>query len=52
MKYIDEYRDRSLVKGLIAAIEKCAGKIGKEITLMEICGTHTHVIGRYGIKKR
>jgi len=51
MKYIDEYRDRSLVKGLIAAIEKCAGKIGKEITLMEICGTHTHVIGRYGIKK-
>ena len=51
MKYIDEYRDKSLVKGLIAAIEKRAEKIGKEITLMEICGTHTHVIGRFGIKK-
>jgi len=50
MKYIDEYRDRSLVKGLSAAIEKRAEKIGKEITLMEICGTHTHVIGRFGIK--
>jgi hydrogenase expression/formation protein HypD len=51
MKYIDEYRDRSLVKGLIAAIVKRAEKIGKEITLMDICGTHTHVIGRFGIKK-
>src|SRR5512136_95805 len=51
MKYIDEYRDRSLVKGISAAIEKRAREIGKEITLMEICGTHTHVIGRFGIKK-
>ncbi|MGZ6229797.1 MAG: hydrogenase formation protein HypD, partial [Syntrophales bacterium] len=51
MKYIDEYRDRSLVAGLMTAIEKRAGKIGRDITLMEICGTHTHVIGRFGIKK-
>ena len=29
MKYIDEYRDRSLVEGLIAAIDKRAEKIGK-----------------------
>jgi hydrogenase expression/formation protein HypD len=51
MKYIDEYRDRSLVSGLIDAIEKRAVRIHKDITLMEICGTHTHVIGRFGIKK-
>ncbi len=51
MKYIDEYRDRSLVKGLSTAIGKRAEKIGKEITLMEICGTHTHVIGRFGIRR-
>ena len=51
MKYIDEYRDRSLVQGLIAAIEKRARRIARGITLMEICGTHTHVIGRFGIKK-
>ena len=51
MKYIDEYRDRSLVSGLMAAIKNRAANIDKEITLMEICGTHTHVIGRFGIKK-
>ncbi len=51
MKYIDEYRDRALAEGLITAIEKHAGGIGKDITIMEICGTHTHVIGRFGIKK-
>jgi hydrogenase expression/formation protein HypD len=51
MKYIDEYRDRTLVKDLVSSIDKRASKINKEITLMEICGTHTHVIGRYGIKK-
>lgn len=51
MKYVDEYRDRSLVRGLVAAIEKRAGRIDKEITIMEIRGTHTHVIGRFGIKK-
>jgi hydrogenase expression/formation protein HypD len=51
MKYIDEYRDHSLVKGLIAAIEKRARRINGGITLMEVCGTHTHVIGRFGIKK-
>jgi hydrogenase expression/formation protein HypD len=51
MKYIDEYRDQSLVKGLLAAIEKRLHRIDREITIMEICGTHTHVIGRFGIKK-
>ncbi|MEN6320535.1 MAG: hydrogenase formation protein HypD [Syntrophaceae bacterium] len=51
MKYIDEYRDRTLVSGLLAAIKNRAAKIDKNITLMEICGTHTHVIGRFGIKR-
>ena len=51
MKYVSEYRDQSLVKGLLAAIEKRSQQINTEITIMEICGTHTHVIGRFGIKK-
>lgn len=51
MKYIDEYRDPSLAKGLLAIIKKRAAAIGRSVTLMEICGSHTHAIGRFGVKK-
>ena len=48
MKYIDEFRDKEIVKGLISAINASArGKI----SLMEVCGTHTMAIFRSGIKQ-
>jgi hydrogenase expression/formation protein HypD len=49
MKYIDEYRDPSLVRSLTAEIIKIARDMGS-ITLMEVCGTHTMAIFRYGIR--
>lgn len=46
MKYVAEYRDASLVKGVIEEIRRT---ITREWTLMEICGGQTHAIVRYGI---
>ena len=51
MKFIDEYRDPVRARGLIAAIGRVAGRIGRPVTMMEICGSHTHAIGRFGIRK-
>jgi len=51
MKFIDEYRDPELVRKLLNAVNVLAEKIGRPITLMEICGTHTHAIGRFGIRR-
>lgn len=51
MKYIDEYRNPDLVRTLLDAALVLAAGIDREVTLMEICGTHTHAIGRYGIRR-
>ncbi len=46
MKYLDEFRDPELAKGLLT-------EIGRTVTqpwvIMEICGGQTHAIMRYGI---
>jgi hydrogenase expression/formation protein HypD len=48
MKYIDEFRDKEIVKGLKQKIEQSnAGPSN----LMEVCGTHTMAIFRSGIKQ-
>ncbi|MBU1718119.1 MAG: hydrogenase formation protein HypD [Bacteroidetes bacterium] len=46
MKYIDEYRDKQLVKQLIEKIKTVSRK---EIALMEVCGGHTWAIQKFGI---
>jgi len=46
MKYIDEYRDERIARGLVA---KLAGLVTQPWVLMEICGGQTHTIMRYGI---
>ncbi|MCK9284085.1 MAG: hydrogenase formation protein HypD [Rhodocyclaceae bacterium] len=48
MKYIDDFRDGALARGLASAI---AAEVqpGREYRLMEFCGGHTHAISRYGI---
>jgi hydrogenase expression/formation protein HypD len=38
------------VKVLLDEIKRLAGKIGKPIQLMEVCGTHTVAIFRHGIR--
>jgi hydrogenase expression/formation protein HypD len=48
VKYIDEFRDGELAKGVAVAIAAAAVP-GREYRLMEFCGGHTHAISRYGI---
>ena len=51
MKYIDEYRSPELVSGLLQKIKKRATTLPKPITIMEVCGSHTTAIGRFGIRR-
>jgi len=50
MKYIDEYRDPAICRGLISGIRERAKAIGRGINIMEVCGSHTTAIGRFGIR--
>lgn len=46
MKFIDEYRDKSLVDKLLKNIRALSSR---EIVLMEVCGGHTMAIQKFGI---
>ena len=46
MKYVTEFRDAELVRGVI---QKISQTVTRPWTLMEICGGQTHSIVRYGI---
>ncbi|NLF54355.1 MAG: hydrogenase formation protein HypD [Thauera phenolivorans] len=48
MKYVDEFRDGALARGIAASIARQL-RPGREYRLMEFCGGHTHAISRYGI---
>jgi hydrogenase expression/formation protein HypD len=48
MKYIDEFRDPQHAKALVRRISRLAD--GHELTFMEVCGTHTMALGRFGIR--
>ncbi|MCK9594553.1 MAG: hydrogenase formation protein HypD [Candidatus Omnitrophica bacterium] len=48
MKYIDEFRDKDIVKKLAQRIKRLKPQ---NINLMEVCGTHTMAIFRSGIKQ-
>lgn len=48
MKYVDEFRDADLARGVADAIRREADP-ARSYHLMEFCGGHTHAISRYGI---
>jgi len=48
MKYLDEYRDEELAKGIVAEIKR---RVTKPWVLMEVCGGQTHSIVKYGIDR-
>ncbi len=51
MRYVTEFRNSSLVRALAGEIEQEAKKLGSNpLQLMEVCGTHTMAIGRFGIR--
>jgi hydrogenase expression/formation protein HypD len=47
MRFIDEYRQSELAKGLADEIARLTDK---PLKLMEVCGGHTHTIFKYGIE--
>ena len=49
MKYVDEYRDGEMARGIAATIAREA-RPGREYRFMEFCGGHTHAIARYGLE--
>jgi len=51
MKFIDEYRDPAVVAGLLKHMTSAAQRLANPVTIMEICGSHTYAIGRFGIRK-
>ncbi|MGD9785428.1 MAG: hydrogenase formation protein HypD [Hyphomicrobiaceae bacterium] len=55
MKYADEFRDPVAAKAVLSAISQVLADIGATaddpVSIMEICGGHTHTIFRYGLDK-
>jgi hydrogenase expression/formation protein HypD len=48
MKHVDEFRQRDRADGLTRRIREVSRK---SVSIMEICGTHTHALSRYGIRE-
>jgi hydrogenase expression/formation protein HypD len=48
LKFIDEYRDPGKARAILASIHHLAKK---PIQLMEVCGTHTVSIARFGLRQ-
>jgi len=48
MKYVDEFRDPRVVRDLVEAIGRVPAP---RVRLMEVCGTHTMSIARYGLRE-
>ena len=44
------FRDPALARELIDAINRTVTSAGRPLNLMEVCGTHTMSIGRYGFR--
>lgn len=56
MKFVDEFRDLALADKLFAEIGQLAARLGRgrdrPLTVMEVCGGHTHTIFRYALEAR
>lgn len=54
MKYIDGFRNHLAAKSITEDIHKLAGELSeqnKDARIMEVCGSHTMSIARYGIRQ-
>ncbi len=45
--YIDEFRDKAVIQKIVDCLSAYSGR---NIKIMEVCGTHTMAISRYGIR--
>lgn len=49
MKYVDEFRDGELARGVAEALARIV-RLDRDYRFMEFCGGHTHAISRYGLE--
>src|ERR1700724_372525 len=56
MRYVDEFRNPQKAKALLREIEKLIARIDicrhRSLSLMEVCGGHTHTIFKFGVESR
>ena len=45
--YIDEFRDKEVIQKIVDSLNTYSGR---NIKIMEVCGTHTMAISRYGLR--
>ena len=50
MNYQDEFRQKELVQGLAGRIRRLVSGCGRTMNFMEVCGTHTMAIYRFGLR--
>ena len=54
MKYVDEFRDADKAQSLLREIDKLVARIDicrhRPLSIMEVCGGHTHAIFKFGIE--
>ncbi|MBE0429599.1 MAG: hydrogenase formation protein HypD [Thermoleophilia bacterium] len=48
LPYLDDFRDRGLVRSLLADLEE---RFSQPVKVMEICGTHTMAVSRHGLRQ-
>jgi len=48
---MNELRDKRIIRGLLAEIEKKARVLSGPVKIMEVCGTHTMTIHKFGLRK-
>lgn len=50
MNYIDAFRNPVMARGIRARVDALAGALNRSVNIMEVCGSHTMAIARYGIR--
>ena len=50
MRFLQEYRDGELVRRIAVKSNLLLEKLGREVKIMEVCGTHTMAIARHGLR--
>ncbi len=43
--------ERRTVEGLLRSIRAESAEVGRNLTFMEVCGTHTHSVGKAGLRR-
>ncbi len=47
----DPYRDPAITAGILDEITRALVSLGRPVTLMEVCGTHTHAVAAAGLRR-